>query len=61
MEYAKRFLEEVLPKLSNTMSMEIPAGLQERYLTYPLSATLYLDYVNTDIRGELVDYLDETM
>ncbi|MBO4686636.1 MAG: DEAD/DEAH box helicase [Lachnospiraceae bacterium] len=52
-EYAKRFLEEVLPKLSNTMSMEIPAVLQERYLTYPLSATLYLDYVNMDIRGEL--------
>ncbi len=52
-EYAKRFLEEVLPKLSNTMSMEIPAVLQERYLTYPLTASLYLDYVNMDIRGEL--------
>ena len=52
-EYAKRFLTEVLPKLSNTMNMEIPAALRERYLTFPLSASLCLDYVNYDIRAEL--------
>ncbi|MBR5712566.1 MAG: DEAD/DEAH box helicase [Lachnospiraceae bacterium] len=52
-DYAKRFLEDVLPKLSNTMNMDIPAALAERYVSYPLSATLYVDYVNYDIRGEL--------
>ncbi len=52
-EYAKRFLEEVLPKLSDTMNIEIPATLQERYLTFPLEATMYLDYINYDIRAEL--------
>ncbi len=52
-DHAKRFLEEVLPKLSNTMNVEIPSALRERYLSYPLQASLYLDYVNNDIRGEL--------
>ncbi|MBQ6660889.1 MAG: DEAD/DEAH box helicase [Lachnospiraceae bacterium] len=50
---AHRFLEEVLPKLSNSMNIEIPAALQERYLTLPLQSGLYLDYVNYDIRAEL--------
>ena len=52
-EHARRFLEDVLPKLSNSMSVEIPAALAERYLTFPLQAGMNLDYINGDIRGEL--------
>ena len=53
-EHARRFLEEVLPKLSNSMNVEIPSALAERYLTLPLSAVMNLDYVYGDIRGELL-------
>lgn len=52
-EQATHFLEEVLPKLHDTMNLQIPESLKERYLTYPLSATLYLDYVHRNIRAEL--------
>ncbi len=52
-EQAKQFLEEVLPKLSDSMSMEIPDSLKERYLTYPLEASLYLDYIHGNLRAEL--------
>lgn len=52
-EQAKQFLEEVLPKLNDTMNVEIPDTLKERYLTYPLEASLYLDYIHGNLRAEL--------
>ena len=52
-EYAKRFLNDVLPKLNDTMNVEIPENLREFYLTYPLKASLYLDYTYGNISAEL--------
>ncbi|MBO4325625.1 MAG: DEAD/DEAH box helicase [Lachnospiraceae bacterium] len=52
-DYAKRFLNDVLPRLNDTMNIEIPEHLREFYLTYPLKASLYLDYVHGNISAEL--------
>ena len=52
-ENATRFLEEVLPRLSATMNLQIPEAIRERYVEYPLTASLYLEYTHWNIRGEL--------
>ncbi len=52
-EQAKEFLEEVLPRLNDTMNLRIPDNLKDRYLSFPLTAILYLDYVYGNIRAEL--------
>ena len=52
-DYAKRFLNDILPKLNDTMKVEIPDNLKDHYLTYPLEASMYLDYVSGNITAEL--------
>lgn len=52
-DYAKRFLNDVLPKLNNTMNIQIPDNLRDHYLTYPLQAFLYMDYAQGNISAEL--------
>lgn len=52
-DYAKSFLNDVLPKLNDTMNVEIPENLKEYYLTFPLSARLKLDYANGNVSAEL--------
>ncbi|MDD5935541.1 MAG: DEAD/DEAH box helicase [Clostridiales bacterium] len=49
----QRFLEEVLPKLHETMDIEIPEGLKSRYLQLPLKCIVYLDKLNNGIKAEL--------
>lgn len=49
----QRFLEEVLPKLHETMDIEIPEGLKSRYLQLPLQSIVYLDKLNNGIKAEL--------
>lgn len=53
-ENAKRFLEDVLPRLSATMNLQIPDSLRERYVSLPLSAALYLEYIYGSIQAKLV-------
>lgn len=50
---ANRFLEEVLPRLSATMNLQIPEAIRDRYVEYPLQASFYLEYQHSNIRGEL--------
>ncbi len=52
-ELKQRFLEEVLPKLHETMDIEIPEGLKSRYLQLPLQCIVYLDKLNNGIKAEL--------
>ncbi len=52
-ENAQRFLEEVFPRLSAAMNLQIPEVLKERYVTFPLSAELYLEYVYGNIQATL--------
>lgn len=49
----QRFLEDVLPKLHDTMEIEIPESLKSRYLQLPLQCCIYLDKYNNGIRAEL--------
>ncbi|MBO4280499.1 MAG: DEAD/DEAH box helicase [Lachnospiraceae bacterium] len=52
-DYAKQFLNDVLPKLSDTMNVQIPENLKDHYLTFPLHASLYMDYAYGNISAEL--------
>lgn len=52
-EMKQRFLEEVLPKLHETMDIEIPESLRSRYLQLPLQRCVYLDKYNNSIKAEL--------
>ncbi|MBO7632170.1 MAG: SNF2 helicase associated domain-containing protein, partial [Lachnospiraceae bacterium] len=52
-DYAKQFLNDVLPKLSDTMNVQIPENLKDHYLTFPLKAAMYLDYAYGNISAEL--------
>ncbi|MDE7298497.1 MAG: DEAD/DEAH box helicase [Lachnospiraceae bacterium] len=52
-ENRQRFLEEILPKLHDTMEIQIPEELESRYLRLDLSANLYFDKYNSGIRAEL--------
>ncbi len=52
-ENKQRFLEEILPRLHDTMEIQIPEELKERYLELDLSASIYFDKYNNGIRAEL--------
>lgn len=52
-ESKQRFLEDVLPKLHETMEIEIPETLKSRYLQLPLQSCIYLDKYNNGIKAEL--------
>lgn len=52
-ENKQRFLEEILPKLHDTMEIQIPEELKSRYLKLELSAGVYFDKYSSGIRAEL--------
>ncbi len=52
-KYKQRFLENVLPKLHDTMELEIPEDLSDKYISPELSAEIYFDKYNTYIKAEL--------
>ncbi|MBE5962892.1 MAG: DEAD/DEAH box helicase [Lachnospiraceae bacterium] len=52
-ENKQRFLEEVLPKLHDTMDIEIPESLKSRYLNLDMKASIYFDKYNDAIKAEL--------
>ncbi|MBQ9120010.1 MAG: DEAD/DEAH box helicase [Lachnospiraceae bacterium] len=52
-ENKQRFLEEVLPRLHDTMEIEIPEELKSRYLDLDMQPVIYLDKYNDNIKAEL--------
>lgn len=52
-ENRQRFLEEILPKLHDTMDIDIPEELKSRYLTYDLKTSIYFDKYNNGIKADL--------
>lgn len=48
-----KFLEVVLPKISETMELTVPKELQDRFITSELKALVYLDKVKSYIHAEL--------
>ena len=47
------FLEYVLPKISETMQLDVPDELKSRYITCDMEAKLYFDKYKTEIKAEL--------
>lgn len=49
----QKFLDYVLPKLSETMELTVPQELEEKFITSELKASIYLEKVKDDIQAEL--------
>jgi SNF2 family DNA or RNA helicase len=47
------FLEYVLPRISETMILDVPEELKSRYITCDMEAKLYFDKYKTGIKAEL--------
>ncbi len=52
-ENKQRFLEEVLPKIGDSMDIDIPDALADRYLDLDLKASIYFDRYNNGVKAEL--------
>ena len=52
-ENKQRFLEEVLPKIGDSMDIDIPEELQDRYISPEFKAAIYFDRYNTGIKADL--------
>lgn len=52
-EHKTGFLEHVLPKISETMELDIPEELKSRYVTCDMEAKLYFDKFKSGIKAEL--------
>jgi SNF2 family DNA or RNA helicase len=52
-KYKQRFLETVLPKLHDTMELEIPEDLSDKYIAPDFTAEVYFDKYNNYIKAEL--------
>jgi SNF2 family DNA or RNA helicase len=48
-----RFLEYVLPKISETMVLDVPEELKSRYISCDMEAKLYFDKYKSGIKAEL--------
>lgn len=51
--HKNKFLEVVLPKISEIMELAVPEELQDRFITEDLEPIVYLDRAKNHIRGEL--------
>ncbi|MCQ2495376.1 MAG: DEAD/DEAH box helicase [Lachnospiraceae bacterium] len=52
-ENKKRFLEELLPKIGDSMDIDIPEELQDRYLDLELKSKIFFDKYNNGIKAEI--------
>lgn len=52
-EKKNRFLEHVLPRISDTMELEVPEELKKRYISEELEASIYFDRHKYGIKAEL--------
>ncbi len=53
-ESRNRFLEHVLPKISDTMKLDIPKELMSRYIFNDLEPKIYFDIYKSGIKAELI-------
>lgn len=55
-----KFLENVLPKISETFELEVPSELKDRFIIEDLKAIIYLDkeknYIRADLKYKYGDY-----
>ncbi len=54
----KRFLETILPKINETMEIDIPAEIKNKYIAAELKCKLYLDRIKNNIKTELIYQYD---
>lgn len=52
-EYKTNFLEKVLPKIHETMNIDIPESLKEQYITSDLKVKIFLDQYKNNIKAEI--------
>lgn len=52
-ENKNQFLEYVLPRISETMELDVPEELKSRYITCDMEAKLYMDKFKNGIKAEL--------
>ncbi|MBO5197339.1 MAG: DEAD/DEAH box helicase [Lachnospiraceae bacterium] len=52
-ENKQRFLEEVLPRITDVLQFEVPEVLKSRYITHELESSLYLDRYKMSVKAEL--------
>lgn len=52
--YKQRFLENVLPKLHDTMDISIPKELRERYISPDLKVEIYFDKYQSYVKAEII-------
>lgn len=52
-ENKNNFLEHVLPRISETMDLDIPEELKSRYITSDMEAKLFMDKFKNGIKAEL--------
>lgn len=52
-ENKQRFLVEVLPKIGDSMDIDIPEELQDRYISPELKTSIYFDRYNNGIKAEV--------
>lgn len=50
----QKFLEIVLPKIHDTMSIDIPKEMEDKYIVEDLKIKLYLDQVKTYIKAKVI-------
>ncbi len=61
-ENRQKFLEIVLPKIHETMSIDIPAQMRDKYIVEELKVKLYLDQYKTFIKAKVMfEYGDYEM
>lgn len=50
----EKFLEVVLPKINETMDIDIPNDIKEKYIVSELKTRIYLDKIKNSIKGDIV-------
>lgn len=49
-----KFLEHVLPQIHETMEIQVPNEIKNRYIDEPLRTEIYLDKYKSNIRADKV-------
>ncbi|ROR29297.1 SNF2 family DNA or RNA helicase [Mobilisporobacter senegalensis] len=58
-EYKNKFLERVLPKIHETMNIDIPSNLKDQYITSDLKVKIFLDQYKASIKADIKFQYDD--
>lgn len=58
-ENKSKFLERVLPKIHETMNIDIPKNLENQYITSDLKVKIYLDQYKSNIKADIKFQYDD--